>query len=92
MKEQDAVYQGLLRAPKFLGLPVVYAMVWLLSGVLLFLWIKSFWVLVYVVISYPALYAAAQWDPNFLDVVTTALQKTRPTRNKTLWKGHSYEP
>ncbi len=71
MTEQDAVFKGLLRAPKFLGLPVIYAMVWLLTGVLLFIWIKSFWVLGWAVISYPLLYAAAQWDPNSLDVVMT---------------------
>ncbi len=90
--EEDTVYQGLLRAPKFLGLPVLYAMVWVLVGVLIFIWSKSFWVLAYAAISYPTLYAAALWDPNFIDVVFTALQKTRPTRNTKLWDGHSYEP
>lgn len=90
--EEDTVYQGLLRAPKFLGLPVLYAMIWILVGVLIFIWSKSLWVIAYAVISYPALYAAALWDANFVDVVFTTLQKTRPTRNKNLWDGHSYEP
>ena len=92
MTEQDVVFKGLLRAPKFLGLPVIYAMVWLFTGVLLFILIKSFWVLAWAVVSDPALYAAAQWDPNFLDVIMTVLQKTRPTRNKNLSNGNSYEP
>ncbi|AZY95832.1 MULTISPECIES: VirB3 family type IV secretion system protein [Alphaproteobacteria] len=92
MTEQDVVFKGLLRAPKFLGLPVIYGMVWVFSGVLLFIWIKSFWVLAWAAATYPALYAAAQWDPNFLDVIMTVLQKTRPSRNKNLWNGNSYEP
>lgn len=90
--DADPVYQGLLRKPKFLGLPVLYGMLWLLSGILLFIWTKSLLVLAYVVISYPVLYLSAAWDPNFIDVVFTSLQTTRPTLNKKLWNGHSYEP
>jgi len=38
------------------------------------------------------LWKAADWDPNFLDVVATTLQETPPTRNRKIHGGDSYAP
>jgi len=41
MAEQSRVFISLLRPPKLLGLPIMYAMVWLFGSTLLFLWVQS---------------------------------------------------
>ncbi len=41
MSEQSRVFIGLLRPPKLMGLPIMYAMVWLFGSTLLFLWVQS---------------------------------------------------
>jgi hypothetical protein len=43
MADQSRVFIGLLRPPKLMGLPIMYAMVWLFGSTLLFLWVQS-WV------------------------------------------------
>jgi type IV secretion system protein VirB3 len=49
------------------------------------------WVIALVgVIAYPMLWKAADWDPNFLDVVATTLQETPPTANRKIHGGDSY--
>jgi type IV secretion system protein VirB3 len=92
MAEQVPLFKGLLRQPKLLGLPVMYAMVWLFGGVLVFLWTQHWVVAVLAVTAYPALRKAADWDPNFLDVVVTTLQETPPTTNRKIHDGDSYAP
>ena len=39
MSEQSPLFLGLIRPPKLLGLPIMYAMVWLFGSVLVFLWV-----------------------------------------------------
>ncbi len=41
MSDQSRVFIGLLRPPKLMGLPIMYAMVWLFGSTLLFLWVQS---------------------------------------------------
>ena len=43
-------------------------------------------------LAWPALWKAADWDPNFLDVLVTTLQETPPTTNRKLHGGDSYAP
>ena len=87
MAEQSPVYLGLVRPAKLLGLPMMYAMVWLFASVLLFLWIQSWIVLALSALAYPAI-----WNPHFLDVVAISLQETRPTPNRARHGGDSYAP
>lgn len=92
MAEQSRLFLGLVRPPKLLGLPIMYAMVWLFGSVLIFLWVQHWSVVVLSALAYPALWKAADWDQSFLDVVATTLQETPPTRNKRIHGGHSYAP
>ena len=43
-------------------------------------------------LAWPALWKAADWDPNFLDVLVITLQETPPTANRKLHGGDSYAP
>ena len=43
-------------------------------------------------LAWPALWKAADWDPNFLDVLVITLQETPPTTNRKLHGGDSYAP
>ena len=92
MADQSRVFIGLLRPPKLMGLPIMYAMVWLFGSTLLFLWVQSWVVVLIAGIAWPALWKAADWDPNFLDVLVITLQETPPTRNRKLHGGDSYAP
>ena len=64
-------------------------MVWLFGSTLLFLWVQSWVVAVFAGLAWPALWKAADWDPNFLDVLVITLQETPPTTNRKL---HGGEP
>jgi len=75
-----------------LGLPIMYAMVWLFGSVLLFVWVQHIVVLAVAALLYPVLWKAADWDPRFIDVMMTALQETPPTRNRSIHGGDSYAP
>jgi len=88
MADQSRVFIGLLRPPKLMGLPIMYAMVWLFGSTLLFLWVQSWVVAVFAGLAWPALWKAA----NFLDVLVTTLQETPPTKNRNLHGGDSYAP
>ena len=90
--EQSPLFTGLVRPPKLIGLPIMYAMVWLFGSVLLFLWIQHWAVALAAAAAYPALWKAADWDPNFLDVVATTLQETPPTANRRIHGGDGYAP
>ena len=90
--EQSPLFTGLVRPPKLIGLPIMYAMVWLFGSVLLFLWIQHWLVVMVAAAAYPALWKAADWDPHFLDVVVTTLQETPPTANRRIHGGDSYAP
>ena len=81
--EQSPLFTGLVRPPKLIGLPIMYAMVWLFGSVLLFLWIQHWAVAIAAAAAYPALWKAADWDPNFLDVVATD-RKPSNTRERQL--------
>jgi type IV secretion system protein VirB3 len=43
-------------------------------------------------LAWPLLWKAADWDPNFLDVIVITLQETPPTTNRKLHGGDSYAP
>ena len=45
MAERSPLFLGLVRPPKLLGLPIMYAMVWLFGSVLLFVWVQHLVVL-----------------------------------------------
>ena len=92
MAEQARVFIGLLRPPKLLGLPIMYAMVWLFGSSMLFLWVQNWLIAVAAGISWPLLWKAADWDPHFLDVLVITLQETPPTRNRKQHGGDSYAP
>ena len=93
MAEQSRLFLGLIRPPKLMGLPIMYAMAWLFGSVLLFVWVQSWVVVVISAITYPLLWKAADWDPHFLDVVATTLQETPPTSNRKVHGGDScYAP
>ena len=92
MADQSRVFIGLLRPPKLMGLPIMYAMVWLFGSSLLFLWVQSGLVAVGAALAWPALWKAADWDPNFLDVLVITVQETPPTTNRKLHGGDSYAP
>ncbi|MCG6560155.1 VirB3 family type IV secretion system protein [Ruegeria sp. 1NDH52C] len=47
MADQSRVFIGLIRPPKLMGLPIMYAMVWLFGSTLLFLWVQSWVVAVF---------------------------------------------
>ncbi len=80
MAEKSPLFLALVRPPKLLGLPIMYAMVWLFGGVLLFVWLQHILVLAIAAILYPFLWKAADWDPRFIDVMITVLQETPHTR------------
>jgi type IV secretion system protein VirB3 len=80
MAERSPLFLGLVRPPKLLGLPIMYAMVWLFGSVLLFVWVQHIAVLAVAALLYPVLWKAADWNPRFIDVMMTALQETPPTR------------
>jgi type IV secretion system protein VirB3 len=92
MPEQSRLFIGLIRPPKLIGLPIMYAMVWLFGSVLVFLWVQHWIVALGAAISYPLLWLAADWDAHFLDVVATSLQETPPTKNRRYHGGDSYAP
>ncbi len=54
MSDQSRVFIGLLRPPKLMGLPIMYAMVWLFGSTLLFLWVQSWMVAVFAALAWPA--------------------------------------
>jgi len=92
MAAQTHLFIGLIRPPKLIGLPIMYAMVWLFGFVLVFLWVQSWPVIILAGLAYPALWKAADWDPAFLEVVVTTLQETPPTPNRKIYAGDSYAP
>ena len=92
MAERSPLFLGLVRAPKLLGLPILYAMVWLFGSVLLFVWVQHMAVLVVALLLYPVLWKAADWDPRFIDVLLVVFQETPPTRNRGIHGGDSYAP
>lgn len=53
MAERSPLFLGLVRPPKLLGLPIMYAMVWLFGSVLLFVWVQHLVVLGITAVLYP---------------------------------------
>lgn len=92
MAEQTRLFIGLIRPPKLLGLPILYAVAWLFGSALLFLWVRHWAVGAAAILAYPALWKAADWDPHFLDVVATVLQHTPPTLPRALDGRTHYAP
>ena len=78
MAEQTPLFLGLIRPPKLLGLPIMYAAGWLFGCALLFLWVQHWAVAVLAAAAYPAIWKAADWDPQFLDVFSNVMQHTPP--------------
>ena len=92
MAERSPLFLGLVRPPKLLGLPILYAMVWLFGSVLLFVWIQHMAVLAIAAVLYPVLWKAADWDPRFIDVLLVVFQEASPTPNRKHHGGDSYAP
>ncbi|WP_297933648.1 VirB3 family type IV secretion system protein [uncultured Brevundimonas sp.] len=92
MAERSPLFLGLIRPPRLLGLPILYAMVWFLGAVLSLVWLQSLWVFAAAAVAYPVLWLAAEWDENFIGVVAVVSSKTRPTKNRSIWNGDSYAP
>ncbi|RRH71075.1 type IV secretion system protein VirB3 [Falsigemmobacter faecalis] len=92
MPDPSPLFIGLLRPPRLLGLPILYAMSWLFGSVLLFLWVQSWVIAALALMIWPLLWKAADRDPNFLDVLAITLQETPPTRNRKHHDGDSYAP
>lgn len=92
MAERSPLFIGLIRPPKLLGLPIGYAMIWLFGSVLVILWVQDWPVIVVSAIAYPILWKASDWDPHFVDLVSTSLQETPATWNRKRHGGDSYAP
>ena len=92
MVERSPVFLGLIRPPRLLGLPILYAMLWIFGTVLVLIWSQSLLTFVVAAVVYPALWMAAEWDPNFVEVIRVVSQNTRPTKNRDVWDGDSYAP
>ena len=90
--EKDAVYQGLLRPTKILGLPILAAAIWGITSFVIFLWSESFWTVAFAAITYPVLWGLTQWDQNFFNVIAVTTKHFGVNPNKRLWGGYSYEP
>jgi type IV secretory pathway VirB3-like protein len=50
--ERSPLFLGLVRPPKLLGLPIMYAMVWLFGSVLLFVWVQHIVILGVAIVLY----------------------------------------
>lgn len=92
MQQRSPVFLGLIRPPRFLGLPLQYAVLWIFGTTLLMIWTQTPLILVLAAIVYPALWLAAEWDPNFIEVMRTVIRHTPPTKNRKIWEGDSYGP
>ncbi|MBM3603268.1 MAG: type IV secretion system protein VirB3 [Alphaproteobacteria bacterium] len=92
MLRRSTLFLGLIRPPRLMGLPMFYAVIWMMGSVLAFVWVQSFWTLPFIIFAYPAFWLAAEWDPHFFDVVTVVSKRTRRTRNRDQWGADSYEP
>lgn len=78
MAEQTRLFIGLIRPPKLLGLPIMYAVVWLMGSTLIYVWVQHWTVGVAALLAYPAIWKAADWDPHFLDLFGVVMQHTPP--------------
>ena len=78
MAERSPLFLGLVRPPKLLGLPIMYAMVWLFGSTLLFLWVQS-WVV--------AVFAGLAW-PEAADAGSVTSRLHLPTDT---WRSHTEE-
>ncbi len=92
MAEQTPVFLGLIRPPKLLGLPILYAAGWLFGSALLFLWVQHWGVAVAALLAYPAIWKAADWDPHFLDVFVCVMQQTPPSLPRSPDGDATYAP
>ncbi|MFN7002951.1 MAG: type IV secretion system protein VirB3 [Roseinatronobacter sp.] len=92
MPERSTLFLGLVRPPQMLGLPILYAVLWIFGSVLVLIWSQSLWAFVLSALAYPVLWGAAQWDPYFVEVVRVVTERTRPTKNRDIWGGDSYGP
>lgn len=92
MAERSPLFLGLIRPPRLLGLPILYAMLWIFGTVLVLIWSQSLLTFAVAAAAYPALWLAAEWDANFVDVIRVVTQQTRPTKNRQVWNGDSYAP
>ena len=92
MCARSTLFLGLVRPPQMLGLPILYAVLWIFGSVLALIWSQSLWAFALSALAYPALWLAAQWDPSFVEVIRVVSEHTRPTRNRKIWDGDSYAP
>lgn len=92
MTRRTQLFLGLIRPPRYLGLPLFYSAVWIIGSVILLIWTGSLWFISVPIVVYPMLWIAAEWDPFFIDVAATVSKKTRRTKNRDHWGADSYEP
>ena len=92
MPARSTLFLGLVRPPQMIGLPILYAVLWIFGSVLALIWSQSLWAFALSAAAYPILWLASQWDPFFVEVIRVVSEKTRPTKNREIWGGDSYEP
>jgi len=92
MPARSTLFLGLVRPPQMIGLPILYAVLWIFGSVLALIWSQSLWAFALSAAAYPVLWLASQWDPFFVEVIRVVSEKTRPTKNREIWGGDSYEP
>ena len=92
MPARSTLFLGLVRPPQMIGLPILYAVLWIFGSVLALIWSQSLWAFALSAAAYPILWLASQWDPFFVEVIRVVAEKTRPTKNREIWGGDSYEP
>ncbi|MGY6697724.1 MAG: type IV secretion system protein VirB3 [Roseinatronobacter sp.] len=92
MATRSTLFLGLVRPPQMIGLPILYAVLWIFGSVLALIWSQSLWAFALSAVAYPMLWIASQWDPFFVEVIRVVSEKTRPTKNRNIWGGDSYGP
>ena len=92
MPERSPCFLGLTRPARYFGLPVAYFAVWSMGSFLLYIPLRTFWLILPVVFFYIMLRILAEREPRFFEMVAIALSKTPRTRNRAYWGGDSYGP
>ena len=91
MSQENTLFLGLARPPKYMGLPVGYLVALCTGTVLPFLWTSSFLFILAGVVAYPILWIVADREPKFFEVLQVSMGKVRRTRNRGLNGGDRFE-
>lgn len=84
------LFIGLTRAPRKLGLPLSYLVLWLCGSMLVFLAMDSAWVLLPSLITYGVLRVLAEREPHLFEIWMIVVTKTPLTWTRRIWGGDSY--